>query len=75
MTAFATVFRGYDRAQVDAFVKQTDEAIASDDPARQAKAKADAQAVSFAVVLRGYERVAVDHYLRRIARGRPDDRD
>ena len=74
MTQFATTFRGYDRAEVDSFVKKTTEALASDDPARRAKAEAEAQAVTFHVTWRGYDRENVDHYLRRIARGRRDDR-
>ncbi|MEV8517480.1 DivIVA domain-containing protein [Dactylosporangium sp. NPDC051484] len=74
MTQFATEFRGYDRAEVDTFVQKANDAIASDDPTRRAKAQADAQAVSFRVALRGYNRQEVDHYLRRIAKGRPDDR-
>jgi DivIVA domain-containing protein len=74
MTQFATTFRGYDRAEVDSFIEKTNEALASDDPARRAKAGADAQAVTFRVAWRGYDRENVDHYLRRVARGRPDDR-
>jgi DivIVA domain-containing protein len=74
MTQFATEFRGYDRAEVDKFVLKVTEANASDDPARKAKAQADAQAVSFKVTMRGYNRQEVDHYLRRIAKGRSDDR-
>jgi DivIVA domain-containing protein len=74
MTQFATTFRGYDRAEVDAFVAQTNDALASEDPARRAKAAADAQAVTFRVAFRGYDKENVDHYLRRVARGRPDDR-
>jgi DivIVA domain-containing protein len=30
--------------------------------------------VTFRVAWRGYDRENVDHYLRRVARGRPDDR-
>ena len=74
MTQFATEFRGYDRAEVDAFVQKANDAMASDDPARRSRAQADAQAVSFRVALRGYSRREVDHYLRRISKGRPDDR-
>jgi DivIVA domain-containing protein len=74
MTQFATTFRGYDRAEVDSFVKRTHDALASDDPIRRAKAEADAQAVTFRIAWRGYDRENVDHYLRRIARPsrRPD---
>jgi DivIVA domain-containing protein len=75
MTQFATTFRGYDRAEVDSFVEKTNAALASEDPARIAKATADAQAVTFHVAWRGYDKVNVDHYLRRVARGRSDDRD
>ena len=74
MTHFAITFHGYDRAQVDAFVKKTNEALESNDPNRHASATADAQAVTFRVTLRGYDRKDVDHYLRRIARGRSQDR-
>ncbi|WP_433045744.1 DivIVA domain-containing protein [Dactylosporangium sp. CS-033363] len=74
MTQFTTGFRGYDRAAVDEFVQRANDDIASDDPGRVSRAKADAQAVSFKVVLRGYNQQEVDHYLRRIAKGRPDDR-
>jgi DivIVA domain-containing protein len=74
MTQFTTEFRGYDRAEVDNFVRKANDAIASNEPTRQARARADAQAVSFRVALRGYNRREVDHYLRRIAKGRPDDR-
>jgi DivIVA domain-containing protein len=75
MKPFATEFRGYDRAEVDTFVEKAHDAIASDDPDRQARARADAQAVTFRTALRGYDRREVDHYLRRVAKGRPDDRD
>ncbi|MGI5240160.1 DivIVA domain-containing protein [Dactylosporangium sp. CA-139066] len=74
MTQFTTEFHGYKRAEVDKFVQTANDAIASNDPARRAKAQADAQAVTFPVTLRGYNRREVDHYLRRIAKGRPDDR-
>ncbi|GAA2608094.1 DivIVA domain-containing protein [Dactylosporangium fulvum] len=74
MRQFTTEFRGYDRAEVDKFVQTANDAIASDEPSRRARAQADAQAVSFRVALRGYNRREVDHYLRRIAKGRPDDR-
>ncbi|MEV6925018.1 DivIVA domain-containing protein [Dactylosporangium sp. NPDC051485] len=74
MTQFATEFRGYDRPEVDKFVQTANDAIASNDPARRSRAQADAKAVSFRVTLRGYNRREVDHYLRRIAKGRPDDR-
>ncbi|WP_432991666.1 DivIVA domain-containing protein [Dactylosporangium sp. CA-233914] len=74
MRQFTIEFHGYDRAEVNTFVQKTSDAVASGDPARQARARADAQAVSFHVVLRGYNRQEVDHYLRRIAKGQPDDR-
>ncbi|WP_238010411.1 DivIVA domain-containing protein [Dactylosporangium sp. AC04546] len=75
MSEFATTFRGYDRTEVDAFVRTATEALASADPNRHAQARADAQAVTFhTAAWRGYDRKDVDHYLRRIARGRPDDR-
>jgi DivIVA domain-containing protein len=74
MTQFTTEFRGYDRAEVDKFVQAASDAIASNDPTRRARAQADAQAVSFRVTMRGYNRREVDHYLRRIAKGRSDDR-
>ena len=74
MVQFAITFHGYDRTQVDAFVKETSEALASNDPSRRAGAIANAQAVTFRVALRGYDRKDVDHYLRNIARGRSDDR-
>ena len=74
MKPFATEFRGYDRVEVDTFVEKANDDVTSDDPARQAQARADAQAVSFHTSLRGYNRREVDHYLRRVAKGRPDDR-
>jgi len=74
MTEFAITFHGYDRTQVDAFVKKTTEALESDDPKRRATAAADAQAVTFRVALRGYVRKDVDHYLRNVSRGRAEDR-
>ncbi|MFG2039430.1 DivIVA domain-containing protein [Dactylosporangium sp. NPDC048998] len=74
MTQFTTEFHGYDRTEVDKFVQAANDAIASNEPGRRARAQADAQAVSFHVALRGYNRREVDHYLRRIAKGRPDDR-
>ncbi|GGM55309.1 DivIVA domain-containing protein [Dactylosporangium sucinum] len=74
MSEFATTFRGYNRTEVDAFVRTASDALASADPARHAQARADAQAVTFHTAWRGYDRVDVDHYLRRIAKGRPDDR-
>jgi DivIVA domain-containing protein len=74
MTQFAAAFRGYDRTDVDSFIQTTNDALASGDPTRAAKARADAQAVTFKAAWRGYNRESVDHYLRRIARGRPDDR-
>ncbi|GAA3273374.1 MULTISPECIES: DivIVA domain-containing protein [Dactylosporangium] len=71
MTQFAVVFRGYDRAQVDEFAARADDDLASAEPTRVARARADAQAVSFRVVLRGYNQQQVDHYLRRVAKGHP----
>ncbi|MEU7872970.1 DivIVA domain-containing protein [Dactylosporangium sp. NPDC049140] len=75
MTHFANEFRGYERTEVDAFVDKANPAIASGDPARVAEARAEAQAVTFHTSMRGYNKQEVDHYLRRIAKGRPDDRD
>nr|BFE57591.1 DivIVA domain-containing protein [Dactylosporangium thailandense] len=74
MTQFTTGFHGYARAEVDAFVEKANAAIASGEPERVAEARAQAQAVSFKVSFRGYDQPEVDHYLRRIAKGRPDDR-
>jgi DivIVA domain-containing protein len=73
MTQFATTFRGYDRTEVDSFVQKTSDALASDDPARRAKAVAAADSVTFHTAWRGYDRETVDTYLRRIAKGRPTD--
>ncbi|MDG6101493.1 DivIVA domain-containing protein [Dactylosporangium aurantiacum] len=75
MSEFPVTFGGYDRARVDAFVASTTAALASGDPARRAEALAAANAVSFpSATWRGYDKAAVDHYLRRIGKGRPDDR-
>ncbi|GAA1527271.1 DivIVA domain-containing protein [Dactylosporangium maewongense] len=75
MSEFPVIFRGYDRARVDAFVASTTAALESGDPTRRAEAAAAANAVSFpSASWRGYDKAAVDHYLRRIGKGRPDDR-
>jgi DivIVA domain-containing protein len=74
MTQFATTFGGYDRGEVDAFVEKTTDALESGDPDRRAGALAAASAVTFHTKWRGYDRENVDQYLRRIARGRTDER-
>ncbi|MEV4515273.1 DivIVA domain-containing protein [Dactylosporangium sp. NPDC049525] len=75
MSEFPVKFGGYDRAPVDAFVTKTTAALESGDPAKRAEALAAANAVSFPTASwRGYDKAAVDHYLRRIGKGRPDDR-
>lgn len=75
MSEFPVKFGGYDRAPVDAFVSSTTAALESGDPARKAEAIAAANAVSFpSASWRGYDKEAVDHYLRRISKGRSDDR-
>jgi DivIVA domain-containing protein len=73
MTHFVTVLRGYDRTEVDSFIEKTNDALASDDPIRRAKAKADASAVTFRITWRGYDTQSVDHFLRQLADSDPDD--
>jgi DivIVA domain-containing protein len=75
MSEFPVKFGGYDRARVDAFIATNTAELESGDPSRRAKALAAANAVSFpSAPWRGYDKAAVDHYLRRIGKGRPDDR-
>ena len=74
MTQFVTTLRGYDRTAVDSFIEEIKDALASDDPIRRAKAKADASAVTFRITWRGYDQHAVDHFLRQLAGSGTDGR-
>jgi len=61
---FMTAIRGYDMAQVDAVLKQADEALASGSEALRATARAVIQDVQFRERFRGYARHEVDRAVR-----------
>ena len=63
---FTVALRGYDPAEVDAVVRRVHEALASDDPAVRASARAELAHTTFRVRLRGYDRRQVDEYLHRM---------
>jgi DivIVA domain-containing protein len=56
---FTIVLRGYDRAEVDAYVGRLHAARTAGEP--------DPAPVGFAVVLRGYDRKQVDQWLQAVA--------
>lgn len=63
---FTIVLRGYDRGQVDALLRQVDDALASTDlTVREAAAEA-VRGATFEMVMRGYDRDQVDQLLRRL---------
>lgn len=63
---FTVVLRGYDRAQVDALLRQVNEALASEDLARREAAADAVRDATFEVTWRGYHRQQVDHFIRRL---------
>ena len=63
---FTIALRGYDPAEVDAVVRRAHEALASDDPAVRASARAELARAALRVRLRGYDRGQVDEYLRHL---------
>jgi DivIVA domain-containing protein len=62
---FTVVLRGYDVKEVDALVRDVDEALASDDVVLRTSVGERLRRAAFRVSLRGYDRGQVDDYLRR----------
>lgn len=63
---FTIVLRGYDRAQVEALLRQVDEALMSGDLALREAAAEAVRGATFQVALRGYDRAQVDRLIRRL---------
>ena len=57
---FMSALRGYDMAQVDAILKQADDALASGSTNLRATARTAIQDVRFTRRIRGYDRAEVD---------------
>src|SRR5437016_5218982 len=64
---FTVVLRGYDRAEVDAFVRRVNAAVESDNHEVRAGASQQLRQCTFSVRLRGYDRLQVDDYLHPVA--------
>ncbi len=63
---FATVLRGYDRAQVDTMVERVRTGLDNPDPGVRGQLAELLRRPGFAIVLRGYDRRQVDAYLAHI---------
>ncbi len=61
---FMTALRGYDMAQVDAVLKQADDALASGSEALRVAARGVVRNVQFRQRFRGYARDEVDRAVR-----------